>query len=195
MIALIMAGGKGTRMNLDDEKLLLKYKKPIIFHVIDSLKNSNCFSKILAITSINSPKTKKLLQKNNIEIFDTPGIGYVEDLNLVLKNMDNDVLVISGDLPLLDDEIIQKIVTYYNSQNVWTSILVTHQFLTSLNIGSSDFTVNFNHQKCHFTGISLVNSKNIVSLEDVNENYVIVDDKRITFNLNTQQDYDLLCTT
>jgi len=69
-----MAGGKGIRMNLDNEKLLLKYKKPIILHVIDSLKNSNCFSKILAITSSNSPKTKKLLQENNVETLDTPGI-------------------------------------------------------------------------------------------------------------------------
>ena len=46
MIGLIMAGGKGTRMNLDNEKLLLEYKKPVIFHVVDSLKESNCFSKI-----------------------------------------------------------------------------------------------------------------------------------------------------
>ena len=74
MIGLIMAGGKGTRMNLDNEKLLLEYKKPVIFHVVDSLKESNCFSKILALTSCNSPKTKKLLEENNIEIFNTNGI-------------------------------------------------------------------------------------------------------------------------
>ena len=43
MIALVMAGGKGTRMNLDNEKLLLEHKKPIILQVIDSLINSNCF--------------------------------------------------------------------------------------------------------------------------------------------------------
>lgn len=104
-----MAGGKGTRMTLDGEKLLLKYKKPIILHVIDSLKNSNCFSKILAITSSNSPQTKKLLQEQNIETFDTPGIGYVEDLNLTLKTINDDVLIISGDLPLLDKHIIQKL--------------------------------------------------------------------------------------
>ena len=28
--SLVMAGGKGSRMNIDTEKLLLKYKKPII---------------------------------------------------------------------------------------------------------------------------------------------------------------------
>ena len=51
MIGLVMAGGKGTRMNLDDEKLLLEYKKPVVLHVLDSLKHSNSFSKILAVPS------------------------------------------------------------------------------------------------------------------------------------------------
>jgi len=194
MIGLVMAGGKGIRMNLDNEKLLLKYKKPVILHVVDSLKNSNCFSKILAITSSNSPKTKKLLQENNVETFDTSGIGYVKDLNLALKTINDAVLVTSGDLPLLDKEVIQKIVNQYNSQNIWTSILVTNKFLTTLGI-ESDYSVNFSNQTCHYTGISLVNSEKISSLENLEENYVIIDDKRIAFNLNTKQDYDLLSTT
>ncbi len=194
MIGLVMAGGKGVRMNLDNEKLLLKYKKPIILHVIDSLKNSNCFSKILAITSSNSPKTKTLLQENNVETFDTPGIGYVKDLNLALKTISDVVLVTSGDLPLLDKEIIQKIVNQFDSQNIWTSILVTNKFLTTLGI-ESDYSVNFDNQICHYTGISLVDSKKISSLENLEENYIIIDDKRIAFNLNTKQDYDLLSTT
>jgi len=194
MIGLVMAGGKGTRMNLDTEKLLLKYKKPVILHVVDSIKNSNCFSKILAITSSNSPKTKKFLQENDIETFDTPGIDYVKDLNLVLKTTDDAVLVTSGDLPLLDKEIIQKIVNQYNSQNIWTSILVTKKFLTTLGI-RTNYSINFDNQECHFTGISLVNSEKISSLENIDENYIIIDDKRIAFNLNTKQDYDLLSTT
>ena len=73
MIGLIMAGGKGSRMNMHDEKLLLKYKQPVILHVVKALQNSNCFSKIVAATSNNSPKTKKLLQENNIETVDTQG--------------------------------------------------------------------------------------------------------------------------
>ena len=193
MIGIVMAGGKGTRMNLDGEKLLLKYKKPIILHVVDSLKNSNLFSKILVITSTNSPKTKKLLEENDIDIFDTPGIGYVEDLNLVLKSLDDIVLVTSGDLPLLDDDIIQKIVKQYESDKIWTSILVTKNFLSSLGL-ESDYPLNFDNQVCHYTGISLVNSNKITSLENLEENYVIIDDKRIAFNLNSKQDYDLLST-
>ena len=194
MIGLIMAGGKGTRMNSNNEKLLLKYKKPVILHVVDSLNDSKCFSNILALTSPNSPNTKKLLQENNIEIFDTSGIGYVEDLTLVLQSRNDSMLVTSGDLPLLDKEIIQKIVKNYDPEKTWTSILVTNKFLTTLGL-ESDYSIHYNNQKCNYTGISLINSNKITSSKNLDENYIIIDDKRIAFNLNTKQDYDLLGTT
>ncbi len=193
MIGIVMAGGKGTRMNSDNEKLLLEYGKPIILHVVDSLKNSKLFSKILAVTSCNSPKTKKLLEENGIETFDTSGTGYVEDLNSALKTINDHVLVTSGDLPLLDEEIIQTIITQFNPDKIWTSVLVTRKFLISLGL-ESDCSVNFQDQTCHYTGISLVNSKKISSLENLDENYVIIDDRRIAFNLNSEKDYDLLGT-
>ena len=194
MIGFVMAGGKGTRMNLDDEKLLLKYKKSIILHVVDSLNDSNCFSKILAITSLHSPKTKKLLQENNIKTFDTSGIGYAEDLTLVLQSTNDSVLVTSGDLPLLDKEIVRQIVNYYDPEKIWTSILVTNKFLTALGL-KSNYSVNYDNEICHYTGISLINANKITSSENINENYIIMDDKRVAFNLNTKQDYELLGTT
>ena len=194
MIGLIMAGGKGTRMNLDTEKLLLKYKKPVIIHVVDSLNDSKCFSQILALTSSNSPNTKKLLQENNIDVFDTSGIGYVEDLTLVLQSRNDSILVTSGDLPLLDEEIIRKIVKNYNPEKTWTSILVTTKFLTTLGL-ESNYSILYNNQKCNYTGISLINANKIKSSENLVENYIIIDDKRIAFNLNTKKDYELLGAT
>ena len=194
MIGFVMAGGKGTRMNLDDEKLLLKYKKSIILHVVDSLNDSNCFSKILAITSLHSPKTKKLLQENNIKTLDTSGIGYAEDLSLVLQSTNDSVLVTSGDLPLLDKEIVRQIVNYYDPEKIWTSILVTNKFLTTLGL-KSNYSVNYDNEICHYTGISLINANKITTSKNISENYIIIDDKRVAFNLNTKQDYELLGTT
>lgn len=194
MIGIIMAGGKGSRMNLPEEKLLLKFKKPIILQVAEALTTSDCFSKVIFITSPNSPKTKQLLEKNNYEIFDTPGIGYVEDLNLVLKSLNDSVLIVSADLPLLDSEIIKKIVNLYDPNNKWTTILVTKNFLKSLGL-SSDYDITFENKLCNYTGISMINSQQISSLENIEEKFVIVDDKRIGFNINTKQDYDLLSTT
>ena len=191
MIGILMAGGKGTRMNLEGEKLLLKYKKPIILHVLDSLKTSNCFSRIIAVTSDNSPNTQKLLKEQNIEIFETPGKNFVEDLNLVLQTIDDDVLVTSGDLPLLDKQIIQKIVKKYDSKKTWTSILISKQFVNSFGI-KSDFDITIEDKIFYFTGISLINSKNISYLEKIEENYIIYNNKKLAFNLNTKKDYELL---
>ena len=194
MIGIIMAGGKGSRMKLTEEKLLLKYKKPIILQVADALTNSGCFSKIIFITSQNSPRTKQLLQKNKYEIFDTSGIGYVEDLNLVLKSLNDHVFITSADLPLLDSEIIKKIVNFYDPNNIWTTILVTKKFLKLLGL-SSDYDITFENQICNYTGISMINSQNISNIENIEEKFVIIDDKRIGFNVNTKQDYNLLSTT
>lgn len=194
MIGIIMAGGKGSRMKLSGEKLLLKYKKPIILHVAQALSNSNCFSKIIFITSTNSPKTKQLLLENNYEIFDSSGIGYVEDLNIVLKSLNDSVFITSGDLPLLDSEMVKRIVSLYDENKNWMTVLVTKNFLESLGI-SSTYEVTFKGEICNYSGISMINSKKISGLENIEENFVIVDDKRIGFNVNTKQDYRLLGTT
>ena len=191
MIALVMAGGKGKRMKINDEKLLLKYIEPTILHVISALRSSNKFSKILAVTSSNSPKTKELLQKNGIEIMETSGTGFVEDLNSVLQTLNDNVFVTPGDLPLIDEKIISQLLENTPLENFWTSFLVTANFLKSLGLNSL-FSINFQGTKCHYTGISLVNAKKITDLESVKENYLIFDDKRIAFNLNTKEDYELL---
>jgi len=188
-----MAGGKGSRMKPSEEKLLMEYKKPLILKVAEALVNSKCFSKIVFITSKNSPRTKQLLQQHNYEIFNTPGTGYAEDLNLVLKSLTDPVFVTSADLPLLDSEIIKKIVNIYQPSDLWTAILVSKSFLKSLGM-SSEYEVTFENRICNFTGISMINSQKISNLENVKEKFVVVDDKRIAFNVNTRKDFDLLGT-
>ena len=194
MIGIVMAGGKGTRMDLSDEKLLLQYKKQVIFRVIDALKNSHCFSKVIAATSQNSPDTKQALEQRGIETLTTPGNGYANDLNFLLQKIDGFVFVTSGDLPLLDEKIIQVITEKFNSENVWTSFLVSKKFLNSLGLESS-LLVNSDNIECAYTGISIINV-NKLELGNwpspVKENYIILDDKRIAFNLNTRKDYELL---
>jgi len=191
MIGLVMAGGKGSRMKFPaPEKLLLEYEKPIIFHVIDSLNDSYCFSKVFAATSSNSPDTKFELEQIGIETLDTSGDGYVNDLNFLLQKMGGSIFVVSGDLPLLDKEIIQKLVKF-NTESIWTSFLVSKKFLNSLGL-ESNLLINYGDIDCVHTGISIINADKIQNLDQVKENYIILDDKRIAFNLNTNEDFELL---
>ena len=191
MIALVMAGGKGTRMNSSEEKLLLEYKKPIVFHVIDALKNSNCFTKVIAATSSNSPNTKDILEQKGVETFETKGEGYSKDLNSVLQGIEDNVFVTSGDLPFLDQDIIQSMIEKFNVENIWTSFLVSTKFLNSLGM-ESDIVIKHEETDCAYTGISIINARKITDLNEIEQDYVILDDKRIAFNLNTNEDYRLL---
>ena len=191
MIGLVMAGGKGTRMKSNEEKLLLPYKQPLVLHVIDALKNSNCFEKIIAATSPNSPQTKNILVENNITIIETSGEGFVTDLNNILKQLDDFVLVSSGDLPLLDGDIIKQIIDNVNHDKTWTSIVTTKSFQNSLNL-EPECISTLNDEDYAHTGISIVNASKISNLDTIEEDYLIIDDKRICFNINTKNEYDLL---
>jgi len=191
MIGLVMCGGKGTRMESAQEKLLIKYRKPIIQHVISALDKSGCFSKIICATSCNAPKTSQFVKDLGMSTVETRGVGYVEDLNEALKSFDDNVFVVSGDLALLDSEIVQKIVNAFEDRKSWTSVLVSKKFLDLIGI-KPEYLVNYNGKECAFTGISIVNPKAIVDIEPVQESYIVIDDKRIAINLNTKSDYELL---
>jgi len=191
MIGLIMAGGKGTRMQSNEEKLLLEYKKPLVLHVIDALKDSNCFEKIIAATSPNSPQTQKIIAENNVTVFETLGENFVTDLNYILKKLDDYVFVTSGDLPLLDESIVEQIVDAVNSDKTWTSIVTTKSFQSSLGL-NPECIILFNNESYVHTGISIVNASEIKNLESVKEDYLIINDKRVCLNVNTKTDFELL---
>jgi adenosylcobinamide-phosphate guanylyltransferase len=193
MIGLVMCGGKGTRMNFSQEKLLLKYKNPIIQHVISALQESGCFSKIFGATSPNTPKTSKFLRSIGISTIQTEGNGYVNDLNQILHNFNEPVFVISGDMPLLDAKIIKKIVQLVDTKNTWTTVLLSKNFLDSLHM-KTEYLLIYNKKEYSYSGISIVNPIHLSGMKHVEESYVILDDRRIVLNLNTKQDYDLLGT-
>ena len=194
MIGLVMCGGKGTRMKTAEEKLLLRYKKPVIEHVIIALQESGCFSKVVCATSPNAPKTGKFVNRLGISSIETEGKDYVNDLNKALNNFDEPVFVSSGDLPLLDAEVVKKIVESTRDGDPWLSILVSKKFLDLIEI-KPEYVITCDNKQYAYTGISIVNPKEISELRHVKESYVVINDKRVAINLNTKGDYDLLCAT
>jgi adenosylcobinamide-phosphate guanylyltransferase len=59
--ALLMAGGKGTRMKGREEKPLVKVGgKPLIEHVLNALKSTEKIDEIVVAVSENTLKTAKV---------------------------------------------------------------------------------------------------------------------------------------
>lgn len=191
MIGLVMCGGRGTRMGEGEEKLLLRYKKPVVQHVISALQESGCFSKVVCATSPNAPRTAEFVRGLGVQTLGTAGRGYVQDLGEAIRNFGEEVFVASGDLALLDAEIVKKIASMRDPTRTWTSVIVSEQFLGTLGT-RAEFVVRYEGRQCAYTGISIVNPEGVEVGKHVDEGYILIDDRRVAVNLNTKKDFDLL---
>lgn len=134
VIALVMAGGKGTRMNSDHEKPLTMVRgKPLIHYVLGALQDALLVDRIFVATSPQTHETKLFVKdlsadENEISVLSTPGAGYIEDLSYALSRDDfanETILTITSDLPLITGKIIDQVLEeYQKSSKPAMSVLV-----------------------------------------------------------------------
>ncbi len=115
VVALVMAGGKGTRMKLTEEKPLIKVcRKPVIEYVLAALKEAKKVDKVIVATTNCTPKTTALMRQLGVEVIDTPGKDYVSDMGYVVQALKLGVfLAVAADLPLVRGEMIDAVVERY----------------------------------------------------------------------------------
>ena len=143
MHALIMCGGKGERIkDFCPDKTMLEFKdKPLIDHIILSLKKSEQFEKIFAATSHNSKATINFLKTHDyfrrgfLEVIETTGIDYSTDLISALEKLTPAILfVIPADMPLITPDIIRKIVSTWDGDKSSISIVMDKEFIVKLGL-------------------------------------------------------------
>lgn len=193
MHALVMAGGKGSRLGFVEKPLLSIRGKPMIGYILDALIDSGCFSGIWVAVSKNTVNTKAYLLANyNVRVIDTDAIDYVYDLNHAIKyirGMSKDeepILVASADLVLLDSIMVRNIVNKYNSlsnKDAWVVVTCTNPYM------QSKPRVDLNQ---YYTGISIVNPRLVSSINTIREEYVFIDDVRVAVDVDTMDDLKIV---
>ena len=118
--AIVMAGGRGTRLKVDVEKPLFKlHGKPLIKYVLDNISSSKLVEDVVIAVSSHTQETTKYLESlnGNFQILDTSGIDYLNDLSYILTLFEseskNDILFINADLPFISGETIDFVLTKY----------------------------------------------------------------------------------
>ncbi len=115
MDALVMCGGRGTRLESAVEKPLFEVGDvPMVDRVIQALERSR-IDTVHRITSSLAPATREHVGEPTI---DTPGEGYVEDLNVAIEAISLPVLTVAADLPLLDAEIIDIVIDRFDGDSL-----------------------------------------------------------------------------
>lgn len=108
MDALILCGGEGSRLDAEVEKPLFEIAdRPMIDHVLEALEASS-IDDVHAAVSPQAPNTKRHVQ-GRCELIETPGEGYVADLSTALADLEQPVLTVTADLPLLTGEVVDSI--------------------------------------------------------------------------------------
>jgi adenosylcobinamide-phosphate guanylyltransferase len=197
MTAAIMCGGKGSRMQgfVNIEKPLLKLKgKTMVELVIDTLLQSRNFSKIFAATSSNSPDTKSYLLSNlshKVDILETEGIGYPNDISMVLKTLRPDtVFLVTADLPLLTIKDVNRIVLNWKREHPCTCVVSEKRFVTGMGVNPS-ITVCIDSKEYCYSGISIMDSSKACSGAKIDEHYLIINKKGVAVNVNTRSDFEI----
>ncbi len=106
---VILAAGKGSRMKSSMPKVLHPIAgKPMLQHVIDAAKQLAA-EQIVVVAGHGIDQVRSYLVAQKVEIAEQAqqlGTGHAVDQALPLVNADNDVLVLYGDVPLIQKETL-----------------------------------------------------------------------------------------
>ncbi len=183
--AIVMAGGRGTRLGLEEKPMVELDGKPLIEYVLEALSGSKFIDRVVVTTSKHTTKTEEFLKTKSIWTLETKGEDYVEDMiNAVEKLGFGKTLVVSSDLPLITSKEIDSVIEAYFRQSCPAmKVVVPVGMFQKLNLEPSlakDDLVP--------SGINIVDGKNIDG-----EEYTVVTHKgQFAFNLNTLKDLEII---
>ena len=124
-----MAAGKGTRMKSDLAKVLHPInKRPIIQYVIDLALEIES-EKIVLVIGHQKEKVMDECRNKKVQfaVQDRQlGTGHaIQITEHLFKNYHGDILVLSGDVPLLTAKTIQNLIRKHNRSNAIVTLLTT----------------------------------------------------------------------
>ena len=119
--AIILAGGKGTRMKADCPKVMCNVLfKPMISYVIDAVKEAGA-EDICVITGYKHEEVEAYLSDDIKTAVQEPQLGtghaVMQADEFIKSHKDDEILILNGDGPLMDAETINKAYDYHKSNH------------------------------------------------------------------------------
>ncbi|HXY87928.1 MAG TPA: NTP transferase domain-containing protein [Candidatus Acidoferrales bacterium] len=195
MEAIVMAGGKGTRFNSKStEKPLIEFiGQPMIAHVIRELKRSK-IEKITVAVSPYTPKTKKWVENSKLNIILTSGKSFIDDYVWAAKklNIKNPFLTVTADIPLINKNLINKVVDFYLLKcSGALAVYIPSRLLEAVSV-KPDLIFKIDDNQLVPVGLNVVDGKSIDNIQE--EIILVLNDNSLAFNINTPSDLDALFT-
>lgn len=189
MLALIMAGGEGNRLNMGEKPLVSVAGTPMIARVIAAFISADC--DVVVALSNRTPMTRNWCRASGIDYVPTGGSGYVEDMVeavTVLGEM-RPLFVAVSDLPCLTSGIIEKIrLAYAGSGKDACSTWVPLSLMDKER--SCQYTEPVDGIEACPAGINILKGDLITRPQD--EIRLLLNEPRLAFNINTRADLEFV---
>jgi len=110
--AIVLAAGKGTRMRTELPKCAYPLlKKPMIAYIVENLKNSGVVDEIIVVVGHKKEVLKDILNSSVNYAYQEPQLGTGHAVMVaeeLIIDKDSDVMILPGDMPLVDSMLIEK---------------------------------------------------------------------------------------
>lgn len=183
---------------IETEKPMLKLKDmTMVERVLRALVGFGQFEKIVAISSLNTPKTTVFLRNHYysssglIDVVETNGISYSKDLSIVLHEFEpSRVFVVSADLPLLNTKIVQEIAVKSMPNFPCVSVVLEKLFIERIGVEPSITVVIGKKELCH-SGITILDSSKVNRDRILEEHYIVMNKKELAVNVNSTRELEM----
>jgi adenosylcobinamide-phosphate guanylyltransferase len=183
MIGVIMAGGRGSRMKSDTEKPLIRVGgKTMLARVAESLIAAGVET-VVAVSG-RTPKTALKAREMGLAVVKTPGDGYIEDMQFIIRKLGLDcALVVSADLPFITPSLIRDVLKKYRKVRKPVCVAVLKENYLSMGFKPSA-VLKYDHKSLVPIGVNIVEKTE-------RENHFHIISGRGALNINTPKELEL----
>ena len=192
--ALIMAGGRGSRMGLPTEKpMLLFLGKPLIDWVAEAVLTAKKISEFCVVTSSNTPQTEQHCQSRGWKVLQTDAQGYHNDLKQAVSKLGwmGPVLTMPSDVPAITGPILDKVVSAFEGCGKdFLAIFVPIEKRQSLGLSVSS-TDEYRGIWYAVSGVNIINGKQTLGEGKIETAAIITEETEVVLNVNTTKDFEI----
>jgi len=186
---LVMAGGKGKRLALSEEKPLLQVgAHPVIEHVLAALKEAKKVESIVVAVSPHTPKTAMHLKSLGVKTVEAPEKEYVCDMGYAIKKLRlKTTRTLASDLPLITGKVIDEVIAIYkHCGKPALAVVVPMATKEELGLGG-DYAFELDNKLVVPAGINVIDGRRIDDKE-VDQIFCVIDREEVAVNINTVED-------
>ncbi|QSZ66464.1 5-deoxyadenosylcobinamide phosphate nucleotidyltransferase [Methanofollis aquaemaris] len=186
MLALILAGGQGSRLNMGEKPLVTICGRPMIEYVVEAFTLAGCETVVVA--SQQTPYTRNWCRAHGISLYSAGARGYVADIVEAVTELGEEGPIITSvsDIPCVTPDLVTRVQEAYQESGtpaLSTWVPAAHCTGSALRASYQEYIDGV--AACP-AGVNVLLGARIE--EEQKESRLLIDDPALGLNVNTRAD-------